>query len=372
MKKYFIISGVLLFFLSGCVCVKKESVKKEEIVEQIPEITRPPEIPEYKENFVESNLFLSEISEENQKETEIVSEVSQQNVLSSQEKVIGEEDVNIYLAKKEENISLEVKKKKPSSTEKYLGFLSKWKGECLIYTARWNFLKVGKGIVVCKEENNGYGTVYHLIGITIPEGTFAKLGCGYNRVDSFIDKRTLKPYYFYSYTKNRRKERIINIYFDWNKGEYKWETRKFKDGKVYSVKKGKVKYKGEVYDGMYVFYVMRTLNFENGKEFKFPVAMTKLWDLIINVKGKRVRKIPFLGRKEVYVIEPKAKSDEGFFRKGKMDVWITTDDKRIPVYLEGKVPIGRACLSLVSKIKIQPDIKFGRKTILEILRTVKD
>jgi len=371
MKKI-IIYIVALIILAGCTCKEKkgERVKKSSL-EKIPDTVFPPERTQITEEIsttpIASGKNVFPYEENILNETIVKPEI---NISTSQRtEEIKSKDQGVTLAKKEEKIS-----SYPEKNEKILDlsdYISSWEGECLVYKAKWNFVNVGKGIILCKEEKNGYGEVYHFAGITIPEGTFAKLGYGYNRIDSFVDKKTLKPYYFYSYVKNGRKERITEIFFDFNKNEYNWNVKKIKNGTVYSKKTGKVKFKGDLYDGMYVFYIVRTSDYEKNKRINFPVAMVKIWSLEVKVKSKQKKIVPFLGSKEIYIIEPIAKSNEGIFKKGKMDMWLTADEYRIPVYFEGKVPFGTAKLSLISKFKIDPRTKLDRKLIYSILNSVE-
>ena len=228
---------------------------------------------------------------------------------------------------------------------------------------------MGKGLIACQEEKTKFGEVYHLIGITVPEGVFANFGYGYYRVDSYVDKKTLQPYYFYSYIQNGKIKKIIEAKF--KKGEFTWDIRKYKKGILYSRKKGKTTYKEPVYDSISAFYLMRTFDFEKEDKFTIKIGITKIWDLIIRVLDKKEENIPQYGEKEVYIIEPEAKSNEGFFRKGKMIMWITADEKKIPVYFSGKAPIGSGDLSLISKITLNPETPLDTQTIAWILSSVK-
>jgi len=231
MKKI-LIYIIILVFLAGCICKEKKGEKINKLaLKKIPDTVYPPERTQVTEEMstipVEPKEIIWSYKEDVLNETIVNPEV---NVSTSQKTdEIKLKDQNITLAKKEEKISSSLGKSKKTQDFYLAEYFSSWKGECLVYNAKWNFVDAGKGIILCKEEKNGYGDVYHFAGITIPEGTFAKLGYGYNRVDSFVDKKTLKPYYFYSYVKNGRKERITEIFFDFHKNEYTWKIKKFKN-----------------------------------------------------------------------------------------------------------------------------------------------
>lgn len=243
-----------------------------------------------------------------------------------------------------------------------------WNGECLIYQITWNSIRFGKGMLACKETSNGYGETFHIIGLTVPEPRAAGLGIGLYRMDAFIDKKTLLPHYYYQYGKNKTKEDILEIRFDWDKKFYRTKYRKFDNGRLYSTKEERIDMKNDVaYDGISIFYVVRTLDLDNNCSFTIPIAFRELWDLTIKTAGRRTENIPCIGKQEVYVLKPQAQGNEGLFTKGAMDLWITTDKKRLPVNLEGKVPLGRARMFLISEMKLAPDVSLDTATITEIL-----
>ncbi|MCM8820957.1 MAG: DUF3108 domain-containing protein, partial [Candidatus Omnitrophica bacterium] len=83
--------------------------------------------------------------------------------------------------------------------------------------------------------------------------------------------------------------------------------------------------------------------------------------------GKKTVNIPGKGKGDVYVLKPQAKSSEGFFTKGAMDLWLTADNKRLPVYLEGRVTLGKARMSLISEKRIPQGTVLNAETITNIL-----
>jgi len=364
MKKSIIF--LILIFLCGC-CTASYRAKQEKKEFFVQELSKkmPPPPEEISVIFEDENFARREIIEK---------EIPSGRVFAEKEKVpVKEKEL---IAKKDSSLpGKKVSKSLPEITSKKTdlsSLFSAWKGECLVYEAKWNFITVGKGLIACQEENTKYGNVYHFVGITFPEGIMADMGYGYNRVDSYIDKKTLKPYYFYSYIKNGKIERVTEVEFHSKNKEFSWKAKKYKKGKLYSVKKGKVSHNDIIHDSISVFYILRTLDFNGEKnEFKLPVGITKLWALLIKVKEKRKGKVPFFGEKEVYVVEPQAKSDEGLFKKGKMVVWLTADERKIPVYFTGKMALGTGNLSLISTMKLDPDVSLDAKTVAWILNSVK-
>lgn len=341
MKKIILI--IILLFLCGCVCEKKE---REKYVEQIPEVYFKEEKEEITEKIEEVKIEKEEVELPKLPETKI--EKEEFAVLPKEEKLISKKEKKVV-----EPIS-EI-------------YLKKWDGECLIYNLKWNSMSFGNAIIICFEEKDNF----HIVGITIPKGLPAQMGYGYNRVDSFIDKKTGKTKYFYLYTKTGRKEKITEIFFNWNANQYTCIEKKYKNKKLYSTKRNVIKFEGDIFDSLSIFYFLRNTNPENIQNTEFSIALPEKWYLKINSKGKKIQKLPNGENKEIFIIEPVARSEKEKFKDGRLDIWITTDEKN-PVYFEGKVPIGKATLVLgqIQKFdsKIQSDIN---KIIENLLFSIK-
>ena len=261
----------------------------------------------------------------------------------------------------------EAAKKAPAIPPETISPLDRWNGECLVYQITWNSIRFAKGLLACRKTRNAYGEVFHIVGLSVPEERMSGIGMALYRMDAFIDTKTLLPYYYYQYRKIKEKEDILDIRFEWKNRSYVSKYRKFKSGKIYSTKENTVKLPDAAYDAISIFYVIRTLNLEKPICLNIPIALRDLWELSIQIVGKRTQNVLNMGKKEVYVLRPQAQSDEGFFTKGAMDLWITADQKMIPVYLEGKVSFGKARMSLISETRLAPETTFSAETIADIL-----
>ncbi len=332
-KKYLVLIGLFLF-LSGCICQKEKKLE----IEKFPEVQYIEEIsPKISE---EQEISEKEVIKETEKE-----EVFQPSKVMEQEQEIEKEKKVALLPKSE----IAKVKKEEFFPEIYL---KKWNGECLIYNMKWNLVNFGKAIVISLEEKENF----HLAGITIPEELPARIGYGYNRVDTFVDKKTGKPKYFYLYTKTGRKEKTTEIFFNWTAKQYTCIERKYENKKLYSTKRKVIKFDGDIFDPLSLFYFLRDSNFENIQNKEFLVALTEKWYVKINFKGIKTQKLPDGQNKEVFVIEPVARSEKEKFKDGKLDILITKDEKKV-VFFEGKVPLGMAKLILnqVQKIDLEKD-----------------
>jgi hypothetical protein len=72
----------------------------------------------------------------------------------------------------------------------------------------------------------------------------------------------------------------------------------------------------------------------------------KLWNTEVKVLRREEIETP-LGKFRTVVIKPLLKSEGIFARTGDMYIWLTDDDRRIPVLMKSKVKIGSITATLV-------------------------
>ncbi len=102
-----------------------------------------------------------------------------------------------------------------------------------------------------------------------------------------------------------------------------------------------------VFDPLSVLYYVRTLKLEIGKPAYVDIFdSNKLWNVEVQVLRKeKINTV--LGDVETIVIKPLMKSEGIFNRKGEMLIWLTDDQKRIPVKMQTKVAVGAITATLV-------------------------
>lgn len=87
-------------------------------------------------------------------------------------------------------------------------------------------------------------------------------------------------------------------------------------------------------------YLIRTYPLEVGKDFSITTyADGKVYPLKVTVHKMETISVP-AGKFRCYVVEPFLQSDGIFRQKGKLTVWLTADEHRIPVKMTSKIVIG--------------------------------
>ncbi len=101
------------------------------------------------------------------------------------------------------------------------------------------------------------------------------------------------------------------------------------------------------FDPVSSFYFLRTLNLEVGKSVYVTVFDSKkVWNVEVQVLRREKVEVP-AGEFHTILVKPLMKSEGIFFRKGDIYIWLTDDERRIPVKLKTEIKIGSVTANLV-------------------------
>jgi hypothetical protein len=97
------------------------------------------------------------------------------------------------------------------------------------------------------------------------------------------------------------------------------------------------------------FYFIRTQNLRVGDSLDLAaVSGKKKYNLKVLCLGRETITVA-AGEFRTLVVEPMLKGDGLFKAKGKLTIWVTDDEKHIPVKMQSKIPVGSIKAELVSK-----------------------
>lgn len=101
-----------------------------------------------------------------------------------------------------------------------------------------------------------------------------------------------------------------------------------------------------IFDPLSIFYRVRQLDLVVGKSIFVPLFDSKkIWNVEVQVIKKETIKVP-AGTFDTILIKPKLESEGIFYRKGEIFIWLTDDERRIPVKLKTKVSFGSIIASM--------------------------
>jgi hypothetical protein len=108
-----------------------------------------------------------------------------------------------------------------------------------------------------------------------------------------------------------------------------------------------IEIRDNTFDPLSSFYYVRTLKTDVGKSIYVDVLDNKkLWNVEVQVIRKE-RIDTKLGSFDTIVIRPLLKSEGIFNKRGDMYIWLTDDEKRVPVKMQTKVAVGRVTATLI-------------------------
>jgi hypothetical protein len=202
-------------------------------------------------------------------------------------------------------------------------------GESLRFSVQYGVIKAGTAWLEVPEVKEWDGRkVYNLVARAESNKFFSTMYKVRNRIESYWDKDGL---YSHRYFENRREggHRAKNeINFD-----YAAHQAKYDNGQTYPIPP-------EVQDALSSFYYTRTQPLPIGGTIVFDYhASRKTKPMEVKILGRERVKTP-AGTFDCVAIEPMLKAGGIFKNKGRLVIWITDDERRMPVLMKSKVMIG--------------------------------
>jgi hypothetical protein len=143
---------------------------------------------------------------------------------------------------------------------------------------------------------------------------------------SWVDPRTFRSLRFEKHTVEGKRVRDDLMEFDY--------TRKlaFRDGKPIPIEESTL-------DSLSSLYYIRLLDLDGHEPIELTVVSRRVFPLSVLVQGRETITTP-AGTFRTIRVEPKSASD-GLIGKGKnLLLWLTDDEKKIPVQLKSKLKVG--------------------------------
>ena len=216
-------------------------------------------------------------------------------------------------------------------------------GEKLTFQVRWAFMPAGEAVleVLPDETINGVRTRH--FGMFVR--TYAYIDPFYmvrDRIDSYTDAEITRAIRYMKRSKGRSKRDVV-VHFDWEK-----KVARYSD---FGQMRDPIPIFSGSFDPLSVFYAFRFFELMEGGEIAAPVTDGK--KSVIGtarvIRRDKVR-VP-CGEYDAYLVEPDLKHLGGVFKKSKnarLQIWVTADDRRIPIRIRSKVKVGSFVADLVS------------------------
>lgn len=212
-------------------------------------------------------------------------------------------------------------------------------GEKLRYRVTYGFLDAGEvNLSVSSTGKKGEGReLYHVKGVGKTLGAFNAFYKVHDVYESYIDKKSMMPWYF-----------VRNV----DEGGYTINQNYTFKQNLSKVNNGEKDFKVDmgIQDMISSFYKARTLNMKGmkvGKVFSFKCFMDdEVYTMKIKYKGTEEIKIR-KGKFKCYKFVPVVQTGRYFENEEDVQFWVTADKNRIPVLVKAKIPVGTVKMHLV-------------------------
>jgi hypothetical protein len=155
-----------------------------------------------------------------------------------------------------------------------------------------------------------------------------------DKVTTHIDRRRLDSRFFEKRLREGNYRKHVEIVFDQEAGKARYH-----DGRVFDTMPG-------IHDVLSAFYFVRTLELEVGQRFGVMThSSRKNYSLEVIVHGRERVEVP-AGTFDCFVVEPVIIGEGLFQHEGKLTIWMTADERRLPVLMKTKVKVGSIDASL--------------------------
>lgn len=208
-------------------------------------------------------------------------------------------------------------------------------GERLRFQLRWTVVPAGKAIMeVLPMKTIGGTPVYHF-RLTAKSNAFVDIFYKVrDRIDAYASADMTHAVRYHHKQHEGQTRRDVKVEFDWEK-----EKARYSNGKTNK----KIDIIPGTFDPLSVFYYTRMIRYKENDVIECPVSDGKkcVYGMAHIVKKETITILS--GTYETYLIEPDLKHVGGVFEKdknAKIKLWVTADERRIPVKIASRVAIG--------------------------------
>lgn len=195
-------------------------------------------------------------------------------------------------------------------------------------------------------------TILRLTGDVISKGLFTRIaGFKFHQhVESTAEAEPFRVLRTDKVEEQGKRKRVLDAVYDHEKNRVLWREVSP------NPQAGYFDFSEPIQDVLTVIYFLRTKKLEVGKSFDVPVTDAgKVFTLSVAVvERKEIDTV--LGRVNAFRIDPALFGDNAAVRaKGKLSIWVTDDDRRLPVKAQLKVDMGTFDIKLKQVETVRPN-----------------
>ncbi len=209
-------------------------------------------------------------------------------------------------------------------------------GEKLTFNLRWGVISAGTAVLEVHPMSEVEGEeVYHFSLTVRTNSVLDRIYRVRDRIDAYVFSDLSGSALYEKKQQEGRHERDIKVTFDREAGTALYSN--------FGRERDPIPLEPGTFDPLSVFYVFRTLPFGDNGRVQINVTDGKEVQLGEGrLRGRETIRVP-AGRFETRLVEPDMREVGGVFEESDdatLRIWVSDDDRRIPVRLSSKVAVG--------------------------------
>ncbi len=227
-------------------------------------------------------------------------------------------------------------------------------GEKLTFVLKWGAIPAGEATLEVQSIESISGKDVFRFVMTARTNTFADLFFVVrDKIEGFSDLAMERSMFYRAKQHEGGYKKNSTIAFDWEKQTAQYSNTKRTDDPI-TIPHG-------TFDPLSVLYYVRTVPLYEKAQIVRPVTDgSKTVTGTLRIIKRETLKVP-AGKFDTYKVEPSTEGIGGVFQKSKdakLYIWLTADDRRLPVKVKSKVAVGSFVGELVS-IEGPPERSFS-------------
>lgn len=228
-------------------------------------------------------------------------------------------------------------------------------GENLIYVIKWGGITGGRAsFTVTGWVEHSSRTAYHIVSEAHSVGVVNAFYKVRDRNEIWLDRQSLSTLHFSGRIREGKYKVDRDFSVDHPAGTFRYESQRLGE-EAFKVIEGTAP--AHVLDPFSSLFYVRTQPMEVGRDIVIDVLDgKKVYPMVVRVHAREKVKVP-AGKFDCFKVEPMLRDPGIFINKGKkVLVWLTADERRIPVRMESEVFIGSVSADLEKLTYVPPPL----------------
>ena len=219
-------------------------------------------------------------------------------------------------------------------------------GEKMVFELKWTVVSAGEASLEVKSfKKVDNKDAYHFVLTAKTNRFLDRIYKVRDRIDGYTDMDITRSLFYSKRQREGKTKKNVVVKFDWEDSTAEYTEY------IKQAKKMPIELMPGALDPLSIFYYSRKLPLQVGEEMQRPVTDGKK---CVMGKVKVVRREKIIvpaGEFDTFLIVPDLQHVGGVFKKSKnatIELWVSADNRRLPVKLKSKVVVGSFTGELIS------------------------